>query len=67
MRHFYLNRLISHFFLSVLELVIMFELRISKNKTSSEYFFGTWSLNYLGEGGVSFYVLDLLQFLEAIE
>ena len=50
MRHFYLNRLISHFFLSVLELVIMFELRISKNKTSSEYFFGTWSLNYLGGG-----------------
>ena len=48
MRHFYLNRLISHFFLSVLTLVITFELRISKNKNSSEYFFGTWSLNYLG-------------------
>lgn len=66
MRHSYLKRLISHFFLSVLALVIMFELRISKNKNSSEYFFGTGSLNYLG-GKVSFYILDLLQFLEAIE
>ena len=52
MRHSHLKRLISHLFLSFLALVIMFELRISKNN-SSEYFFGTGSLNYLG-GKVSF-------------